>query len=100
MRSIWTESDIDAGVYIIRDDSKKNSSDMAFARTVVWKIGYSDASPKEWGKISVLTDGCYIPIAKDRAEFAEFLNKDLRGYRPITKQEYMRLLESTEQGFI
>jgi hypothetical protein len=100
MKNIWTEKDIEAGLYIIRESSPKGSANLSFARTVVFKIGFSFSKgiPK-YGKISCLTDGLFCPLGETTKDIADQLNADEIGYRPLTKEEYIKLIENTNQGF-
>jgi hypothetical protein len=99
---IWTEDDIYAGLYIIKESSPFGSDNLSFARSVTYKIGFSyNPNDKKYGLISCLTDGFYSAIADNRKEIADYLNNDVTGwgYRRLTKEEYLKLIESTEQGF-
>lgn len=98
----WTENDIYAGLYIIKESSPFGSDNLSFARSVTYKIGFSyNPKDKKYGLISCLTDGFYAPIANSRKEVADYLNNEVTGlgYRRLTKEEYIKLIESTEQGF-
>ena len=101
MKNIFTESELKCGMFLIRNDASRPFKNVGFATTVVFKVGFemNPKDDKKYGLISVLTDGRYCPIAKDLKELAEYLNKDERGYRPITKDEFIELLNSSNQGF-
>lgn len=104
MKNIWLPKDIEAGLFIIRESSPKKSKDLGFAKTVVFKIGFvnvleNDISVQKYCKISVLTDGFVAAIGNTKEEFANYLNDDKSGYRPLTKEEMIDLLNSSEQGF-
>ncbi len=95
MKNIWTAKDIENqhGLIIIRDDASKPFKDLAFARTVVFKIGFGK---KNFGLCNILTDGWYNDIADTAQEFADYLNSDESGYRPITKAELLQLIDDGE----
>ncbi len=101
LKYIWEEKDIICGTYIIKETSPKGSDNLNFARTVTYKIGFdNNDKEKPVNKISCLTDGWVCPIAKDEKEFAEYLNNDEHGFRPLTKEEYLAMINSTNQGFL
>lgn len=99
MKNIWQESDIVAGRYIIKESSPKGSCDLSFARSVAFKIGFINSGDKKYGLTNCLTDGWFCPMAETKAEVAKMLNEDSYGYRPLTKEEYISMVHSTEQGF-
>lgn len=102
MKFIFEPHDIKAGLFIVRKPMNgKTYKDLDFARTVVFKIGYTfeDSIPK-WGICNVLTDGLYSAIGQTEEDVADFLNKDKHGYEPLSKKEMMILMEHTMQGFI
>lgn len=99
MKNIWKTEDITAGLYIIRESSPKNSPHIGFARTVTFKIGFSRTNEeKPYGKISCMCDGWYCPIGT-KEQVAEYLNNDEYGYRPLTKEEFIKMINSSDQGF-
>lgn len=100
MRIFWEEKDIEAGLYIIRNTSPLNSTDLRFARTVTFKIGYDNCNLKsKYGKMECLTDGWYYPIGNTKQSVADHLNADKHGYRKLTKEEYISMVNSSNQGF-
>jgi len=99
MKTIFTEKEIECGMFIIRNSSLKKSNDLSFARTVTFKIGFSHESEKKYGICNFLTDGFYVGIAKDKKDLCEWLNNDEIGYRPLTKDEVIEMIKSTNQGF-
>ena len=111
MKNIFTEQDITAGMLIIKETSPRGSSDLSFARTVTYKIGFghfgksivpegkSYKTDQEYCLISVLTDGMVIPCGHTKEQMAEKLNVDSAGYRPLTKEEYIAMINSSNQGF-
>ncbi len=100
MKNLFTEKDIQAGLYIVRETSPKGSKDLSFKCTVAFKIGWdAKADGGDYGFISIFTDGMYCGVAKNKAEMAAYLNEDQHGYRPLTKAEFIELINSTEQGF-
>lgn len=107
MKNIWRPENIVAGLLIIRESSSKHPTkpsgvavpvDLGFARTVTYKIGWTHSKEEPYGLISVLTDGMYIPIGT-KEQMCEHFNNDEYGYRPLTKEEMFKMLESSDQGF-
>jgi len=109
MKNIWAPKDVTAGLFIIRESSPKhptkkgNSSvpvpvNIGFARTVTYKIGFGQDKKKPYGLISVMTDGWYHDVGTAE-ELCDKLNNDEYGYRPLTKEEMFKMLESSDQGF-
>lgn len=94
MKNIWTEEDIKSqqGIIIIRNDATKPLKDLGFARTVVFKIGFSHVG-KKYGLCNILTDGWYHGVADSHKELADYLNADEKGYRPLTKEEFLQLVD-------
>lgn len=94
MKNIWTAKEIEAqhGHIIIRNSASKPFKDLAYARTVVFKIGFAK---KKYGLCNLLTDGWYHDVADTSQEFADHLNNDDIGYRPITKEEFVELVEAS-----
>ena len=111
MKNIWTEKDICTGMYIIRESSPKNSGNLPFARTVCYKIGYGYfekeglsekgyKTKQQYCLISMLTDGMVCPIGFTNKDVAKYFNETYdNGYRPLSKEEYIKLINSTNQGF-
>lgn len=94
----WTLDKIKAGIYVIRNTSPKGSSNLDFARTVVFKVGYRFALKRKfYGLTSCLTDGWYYDIGSKEDLLFKFKKED---FRPLTKKEYLRLIKSTTQGFV
>lgn len=101
IKFIWELSDIVSGIYFIRQTSPIDSKDLSFACTVSFKLGFlHDGSEQPWVLISVLTDGMVYAKMANKEDVLNMLNNDEHGYRPLTKSEYMAMLESTDQGFI
>jgi hypothetical protein len=102
MKFTFEASDIKAGLFVVRQPRNgKPYCDLDFARTVVFKIGYTFALgiPK-WGVCNVLTDGLYQPIGDTEQDVADWLNNNEHGFEPLSKKEMMTLMEHTMQGFI
>ena len=105
MKNIWKESDLISGLYIVRESSPKGSTDLGFKRTVCFKLGFCSqietglyGDKGSWGYISFLTDGWYCHLGSKEAVL-KVLNEDEYGFRPLTKEEYIELINSTNQGF-
>jgi hypothetical protein len=98
MKNIWNKEEIQNqhGHIIIKNSVSKPFKDLGYARTVTFKIGFGKM---KYGLCNILTDGWYHDVCNTAEEFAEFLNKDEIGYRPITKEEFIELLLSTNQNF-
>jgi len=100
MKNIWKEEDIKVGMFIIRESSKKPSKDITFTRTVTSQITWSHGRTNtNYGLTSVMTDGWFCPIGKNKQSLADHLNNDEFGYRPATKEEILDMLIDNKQGF-
>ena len=44
-------------------------------------------------------DGWYNEIGNDKQSVADYLNADKDGYRKLTKEEYITMLNFSNQGF-
>ena len=98
LTATWTVKDIDCGLYVIKNTSKLGSDDLGFACTVAFKVGFKTGE-KGLGLISHLTDGMYMVVGDGSKEaLVEYLNRE--DFRPIRKDEYIKLIQSTNQGFI
>jgi hypothetical protein len=80
------------GQLIIRNSSPRGSTDISFALSVSYKIGYisTEPGPKKLTKVS-LNDGWTQVFESDKA-LCDALNKDAHGYRPMNKREIERIL--------
>jgi hypothetical protein len=105
MKYIFEEKDIEACLYVICQTAQDIFKNPSFAATVVYKIGFcnspelEEATKGNLGSISCLTDGWYRHIG-GKKEVCEWLNNDPRGFRPLTKEEYIFLVNSSNQGFL
>lgn len=99
MKNIFTVKELEIGVFIIRNDAGKPFKDLTFARTVTYKVGYSQYRQQKYGLCSVLTDGFYVGVANSAKEMADYLNNHKVGFRPLTKDELFQLVNSSNQGF-
>jgi len=112
MKNIFLPKDIKSGMLLIKETSPKNSIDTSFACTVTYKIGFGYFGPggtggeenrahnQQYCLISVATDGMVFPIGFTKDCVADYLNKDEAGYRPLTRDEFVRIVDSnTEQLF-
>lgn len=102
MKFTFEADDIYAGLFIIRKNTQgKTPTDADFARTVLWKVcfTFSEKIPK-YGICNVLTDGLYTSIGDTPQEVADYLNKDSKGYEPVSKEYMINLLKQTNQGFL
>lgn len=99
MKNIFTEHELKCGMFIIKNNVGKPLEDLRFSRTVAFKVGFSHGSVKKYGLSSFLTDGFYSPISDSLKGLADYLNNDEEGYRPLTKDELIELIVSSDQGF-
>ena len=99
MKNLFTEQELQSGLFLVRNDAGKPFKDLGFARTVTFKVGFSHDSEMKYGLSSVLTDGFYVGVAKTLKELVEHLNNNEFGYRPLTKDELFQLINSSNQGF-
>lgn len=99
MRTVFTEKEIECGMFIIKNSSPKKTKDLPFAKTVAFKIGFSHYGDLKYGLCNFLTDGFYVGVAKDKKELCEHLNNDDVGYRPMTKEEVIQIINYSNQGF-
>ena len=100
MRNIFTEKELEAGMFIVRNDAGKPFKDLNFARTVAFKVSYNIFGESEkWGICNFLTDGCFIGITASKELLADHFNDDANGFRQMTQDEVIQLVLSTEQGF-
>lgn len=99
MKNLFTEEELECGMFLVKNNAGKPFKDLGFARTVTFKTGFSHDGEKKYGLSSVLTDGFYVGVANSLKELAEYLNEDEQGYRPLTKEELFQLVSSSNQGF-
>lgn len=101
MKNLFTGEELECGMFIIKNSAGRPFEDLAYARTVTYKIGFSPNRKDEdhYGLCSVMTDGFYANVSKSLKGLAEHLNKDEHGYRPLTKEELFQLVNSSNQGF-
>jgi hypothetical protein len=100
MKKHWTQDDIVAGTYLIRESSSKDNIDLGFARTVAYKIGWHldqtgvydrNGHVKQYCLISAFTDGM-IEEPLTKPQLAKRLNNDKYGFRALTKEEVAELV--------
>ena len=100
VKTTFTENDQLTGAWIIRNSSPLGSTDLGFACTVIYKIGFMtnpDGKGNIYTLISAFTDGMIFPIG-DKKTLIDKINAD--DYRPLTKEEYIKIISSTNQGFL
>lgn len=99
MKNIFTKEELKCGMFLVKNNAGKPFEDLAYARTVTFKVGFSHDSKLKYGLSSVLTDGLYVGVAYSLEDMATYLNNDPDGYRPLTKDELFELINSSNQGF-
>ena len=101
MRSVFAPEDLDVGMFIIKCDVPNPIIDFNSARCSVYKIVYLNVAglSTKYGLCSVLTDGCCFAMQTDKKDLCYMLNNDPFGFRPITKQEMLILMEHNNQNF-
>lgn len=99
-KKTWVPKDIYAGLYIIKESSPFGDENLSYARTVIYKVIFSYDFQKKYGLCSCLTDGFCTSIADNIEEMVDYLNSDSIGYRQLTKEEYIKIIRHTNQGFI
>lgn len=99
MKTIFDAKKVDLnGLFIIKETASKPFKDIDFARTVTFKICYSHKT-NGYSLCNILTDGMIVGHYANKDELVKRLNEDENGYRPLTKQEFLEMLEHTQQGF-
>lgn len=103
------------GLYIIRAGvDPYTHKRVGYAATVSWKICYrlghyvKDMTPNqvivkdlnEYGIVNFLTDGFFHPISYDKVDVCNYLNSHTAGFRPLTKEEVLYMIEQRQQGFL
>ena len=95
MKQLFEKNDLKCGTFLIKNSAGNQLTDLSFASTVVFKIGFSYDSKLKYGLCSVLTDGFYVGIANSMDELTEYLNNEKgSGYRLLTKKELLSLIEA------
>ena len=58
MKNIFTEEELQVGMFLIKNNVSKPFTDKSFARTVTWKVGFVHENGKQfYGLCNILTDG-------------------------------------------
>lgn len=99
MKNLFTEQELQCGMFLVKNNAGKPFKELGFARTVTFKVGFSNDGELKYGLSSVLTDGFYVGVANSLKDLATYLNNDEQGYRPLTKDELFQLVNSSTQGF-
>lgn len=74
---------------------------IGYAATVCWKLIYSlERSIPKYGRCNFLTDGWFYPMANTKEELCELLNNDKEGFRVLTKEEVIYIIQNRQQGFL
>lgn len=101
IKFIWEVSDIECGMYFIKNSSPLGSADLSFASTVCFKLGFLHTDgEKSYVLISMMTDGMVYKKMETKEDVVNMLNEESFGYRPLTKDEYVAIISRTNQGFI
>jgi hypothetical protein len=90
------------GLFIIKltasEDIREN---VGFNSTVSFKLGYQMSTKiKKYGRTNFLTDGWFCDLADTIEELCDILNNDPWGYRLLTKEEVIYMIDQREQGFL
>ncbi len=80
------------GQLIIRNSSPVDSSDLLFAISVCYKVGYLLNGNKGNNILLISMADGYSSCFKSKAELCEFLNNDKWGYRPMTQTEIRNII--------
>jgi hypothetical protein len=99
MKNLFTEKELQCGMFLVNNSAGRPFKDLGLARTLTFKIGFSHDVDLKYGLSSVLTDGFYVGVANSLKDMATYLNNDVQGYRPLTKDELFELINSSTQGF-
>lgn len=95
----WDIKDIVCGLYVIKNSSSLGTTDLSFACTVAFKVGFIVGGDKSYGLISMLTDGMFMKVGDGSKEaILKYFNDE--DFRPLRKSEYITMINSTKQGFI
>lgn len=95
----WDVKDIECGLYVIKNSSSLCTTDLSFACTVSFKVGFNVGGDKSYGLISMLTDGMFMKVGDgSKNAIVKYFNEE--EFRPLRKSEYITLINSTKQGFI
>ena len=100
MKTIFDKNKVSLeGLFIIKETaSKPITKNLDFAKTATFKICYSHKT-NEYTLCNILTDGLLIGHYENEDVLIEYLNKDDKGFRPLTKEEMLEMLADTKQGF-
>jgi hypothetical protein len=88
------------GQMVIRNSFPENSKDYSFGATVSYKIGWM-SSARSVGNIIMLVslaDGMCLRFDSEQA-LCDHLNNDSEGYRPMSKVEIARIMETQGNRF-
>ncbi len=93
MKYIWEVDDIKVGMHIIRQSSPVGSKDMGFASTVTYQICWYGEAEKRRYYLSSVTDGMMFGKYKNKEEIVNKFNEDSEGYRILSKQVHIKIIE-------
>lgn len=98
MRVKWEENDIKVGRYIIKESSTFGSTDISFAASVTYKIGFLTS---RWGEREryvriAITDGM-TSKGYTQQKLADILNENEAGFRPLTQSELIDIISHLEK---
>ena len=99
MKYTWEESDIKAGMFVIKNTCSDVKRNLAFARTVTYKVCFqNNAKESPYGMCSALTDG-WVYLIGSKEQVAKHLNEE-SGHRPLTKEELILMVNDIPQSIL
>ena len=88
------------GLFIIRYFDEDIKTNVGYAATVSYKLSYQHHRDFKYGLVNFLSDGWFNPVCKTKEELCEILNTDKHGYRLLTKEEVIYIINNRSQGFL
>ena len=95
-RKVWEEKDIVCGKFLSRIGNPLNRT---IAFKIIWDHGDETTTfENRYGLCNFLTDG-WLHFVGTKQDLVDYLNKDERGFRQLTKPEVLRMIQDSNQGF-
>lgn len=100
-KTIFEPSDFKGcGQVVVRNSSPEDSTDLSFKASVSYKIGWMHAPNGENHYFMIsLTDGMITRCGPSLENLCNYFNNDAVGFRPLTKQELMDVMQHLGNGF-